>query len=766
MKIQLGKILCVAILALGLLGGMFGKTAALGNDSKTVSLNQQTLPQSQVGDAVPFSKLIADDIQLNGPYSSDGFTFTVPPSWRLTEGAQLNLFMTVAFSTVSLSGSDITQSSAGTLKVMLNSVVIGVVSLNQVGEVAFQAAIPPEALQSPNPDGSQDIRFILDSGWSCYVNQNTSVIIHVSSLLTLPHDLKISDTDLTKFPAPIYEAGSLAGIPALIVIPDSPTASELQAALTLAAGFGNISSSRLLMDITTVSKLTSDQISNMNLVLIGKAATNQVYSELKLPMPVSGGKFENSAGNPDDGIVEMVNSPWALDKVVLLVSGNTDLGTVKAAQAVSTGTLRPNLLSNVAVIDKVQTTPLPVSIPVDQSLGELGYKNKVLKNVGMNYATYKFYIPSGQSVSAGAYFDLYYGHSALLQFERSGIVLLLNSVPIGSVAFNKDTALQAVNHVQITIPPQVVLTGDNVLEIRVSLLPVDKCTHPSLEGVYANIWPDSLFHLPLQNSIAASVSSNYDLKQYPAPFSYLSTMDNTAFILQQGDLDLWRSAFQIAAYLGDRSNGPINTLSVFYGNDIPETVRAKYNFIVIGQPSKLPILSELNNTLPAPFDIKNDIAKEPQLQVKYRVSSGATVGYVEMLPSPWSSDNLIIAALGNNVQGVIWAASHLIEPASWKLAGNFAIINDQQVFAADTRLYSIRPENAPTNEAPSLQVTPPAIQIATPAPYRPAWLVPVLITLAVLILFTIVLVVYMYRFRNRARMKTMSDNTSQGENQE
>jgi hypothetical protein len=247
-----------------------------------------------------------------------------------------------------------------------------------------------------------------------------------------------------------------------------------------------------------------------------------------------------------------------------------------------------------------------------------------------------------------------------------------------------------------------------------------------------------------------SPTANYDLIAYPAPFAYDATLNSTAFVLPKDDINSWREAFHVAGYLGDRSNGPVTTLSVFFADQLPETVRSKYNFIVVGRPSQLPILSEINKYLPAPFDFGKDVAAEPDMQVKYRLNPKADVGYVELLSSPWNGDNVILTAVGNDAKGVSWAASHLIEPLSYKLSGNFAVINDKQVYSVDTRLTMLTPGIAAT-QAPVLEVVPPAASNpGASAPYRPSWILPALIFSVLLILLTIVVVIYINWFRNRS----------------
>jgi len=729
-----------------LLGFLAGTVNSAGAQNATAERSSAFAAQD--GNLITFSQFVTDEIFLNGPFDAESIYFSLPSNWRLVAGAQLNLAMAISFNQNVQTASGIAQGSAGSITVTLNDVLVGIVPVTSAGETVFQFQMSPAAFAATRDDGLYQLRFFLKSGWTCEVDENMLVVIHTSSSMNLPHESVLPNTSLVNFPSPIYQLDSIFTTPVLAVIPDRPTAAELKSAMTISAGFGNLSSNKLVMDMNTVSQLTTEQITNNNLVLIGKAAV-QFSDKLKFPLPANNGVFSNSGGNTDDGIVQLINSPWSEDKVILLVSGNTDTATIKAAQAVSTGSLRSNISPNVAIVDTVKTVPIPTSPRIDQTLADMGYRGKDLRDVGVNYADYKFYIPPGKTITKDAYFELQFGHSSLLQYDRAGIVVSVNGKPIGSISLTEATARQAVNQVRFSIPPLVVLTGNNSLEIKVSLIPVDKCISPDLNGVYANIWPESNLHLPLVQTVASPMA-NYDLISYPGPFAYDATLNTTAFVLQRDDIVSWRDAFHVASYLGDSSNGPVTTLSAFYADEIPETERSKYNFIVIGRPSQLPILNEINNLLPAPFDFGKDVALEPEMQVKYRISPKATVGYVELLSSPWNSDNVVLIAVGNDIQGVSWAASHLIAPLSWALAGNFVVINDRRVYTANTNMTTITPGIGAT-QVSALEVVPPAIgNPGASIPYRPAWLLPALIFSVALIVITIIAVIYINWFRNRS----------------
>ncbi len=709
---------------------------------------------AQTGDVISFTQFVGEDIFLNGPFDAENIYFSIPPNWQMLPDSSITISATVVFNNNAPAGTEVVQSAAGSVRLFLNNNLIGLISIDKAGDGVYQFQIPPEAfVTNARPDGLYQLRFLLESGWTCNFDENMSFIISTASNLILPHDSVTPDTSLLNFPFPLYQDSSLFISSALIVIPDSPTSAELQSAMTLAAGLGNISSGNLLLDINTVGRLTQEQIASNHLILVGRAASVPFSNLIIFPIQPQNGQFPNSGGNPDDGIIQMINSPWQEDKVVLAVSGNTDNGIIKAAQAVTTGSLRTNLFPNVAIVDSVQADSLPFSSRVDQTLDEMGYGGEEMTSLGVNNSEYIFYVPPGQTISDDAFFELQYGHSSLIEYERSGLVVSVNGQPIGSVSMTAETAKEAINKVRFEIPPATIITGRNYLEVRASLIPLDRCISPDFDGLYTNIWKDSFFHLPLVTAVF-NPTAQYDLAAYPAPLGINPTLGDTAFVLPKDDIEAWRQVLQVSKFLGDKSNGPIVDLAVFYADSIPVDERPNYHFIMVGQPDQLPVLQEVNNVLPAPIEFSDGVAIEPDMQVNFRINPNATLGYIEMFQSPWNADNIVLLAMGNDPQGVIWAASYLIEPLSYELRGNFAVINDTQVYTADTRISVITPgiaQPAADSQQPALEVLPPAVvELNTVAPYRPAWLMPAIILSVILILLTIFAAIYINWIRNRS----------------
>jgi len=671
-------------------------------------------------EVITLGQLEGTEVYLNGPYDSATVYFGLPADWQLIGDAQLDLNLTTALSVASTS--DIPALYGGLLTVKFNRQTVAILPLNSLGTTENTIVIPAANLVSPRSDGRMELRFELDSGISCQTNQHMNVVVNQGTRLSFPHEQVEPSTDLINFPRPIYQ-DTIYPDSALIVLPDNPTSAELQAAMSIAAAFGNLTSSKVALDLTTVGQLTNEQKNNDHLIFVGQSASLPGLADLTLPLPITNGSF-NLTGNPDDGVVMMTNSPWNISKIVLIVSGNTENGVVKAAQAISTGSLQSNSSPSLAIIDTVRDNPNPSPLVLDQTLADLGHDVKVFKNRGVESVSYNFYVPAGSTVSLDSFFELAYGHSALLDMGLSGVVVLLNGQPIGSIQFTAGTAAEAINTSRFTLPQTLVLPGTNRIDVLVSLEPLENCSDPSLEGLFAVVWPQSRLFIPF-TSVQMDTVSRLDLSNYPVPLSYDSTMSGMAFLLQKDNLNTWKNAVQVAKYLGDRSNGPISMPRVFLDGDYSDADLINYNLIVMGTPSQMSVMDELNTNLPIPFDIETDQVTNEFSQVTYRIPTDIPQGYIELLTSPWNSEKMVIAALGNTADGVTWASSALSDsPLRGQLAGNFAVINRTQVKTADTRLgQPVDNGNPPTPESPNVQ--PPTIDSTQPPANRLAWILPV-----------------------------------------
>jgi hypothetical protein len=698
------------------------------------------------GDSFSFAQIQEGEIRMFGPFASETILFGLPANWQLLDGAQLTLDMRIAIRSLNAQANAVASSNyIGNLSVILNGQTISIIPLADDDFTSEVIAIPLAALNSTRADGRMELVFLLSSGETCLLDQQLDIVIQSSSSFTFPHQVVEPNTSFLNFPRPLFQ-DSIFLDSVRIVVPDQPSAAELQSAMTIAAGLQARTGNLMLLDLVAAREITPDKLSDSHIILVGRPDSLPLFSQLTtLPLAPVAGQFPESA---ESGVLEMVASPWSPERVVLVVSGNTDAAVIKASQALSTGVIRPNRVANLALIDQVQDVPNRSTVPVDQTLADLGYDDVVFEGRGESIELFQFYVPIGLTVTTEAFVELSLNHTTLMNYDQSGIFVFLNDQPIGSIRLSDTTANQANNRVRVGIPPSAVKPGINNLEVMALLYPVDDCGDPNQDGLFVTLWADETrLFLPL---LPISANLNYlpDLSTYPSPFTQSASLSTTAFVVQNENPDAWRLALKLAANLGAITDGAIMNPVLFYADNIPAEERSKYHFLVVGAPSKLPLITELNDQLPAGFAEGSDMATEQDLQVIYKITQDTPVGYLELLESPWNKNNVIVAVLGNLPQGVTWAANSLIEDDTReRLTGNFVVVNNTQTLSADTRLSNAL-EFAPV-PTPIASVDSPASGNNINASARPGWVFVAMIVTGVLIVLVLIVAVYLSWARSR-----------------
>lgn len=732
-------------------------------------------PAAPVQDAnrftLSFGDLDSPDTTVQGPYEKEDLRFGLPAGWELTPGAQVQLDLATSFSGPDVPADETVQLEGGQLELVFNGTPLTSVFLTQAGEQTVTASIPETALASSRNDGRHQLTLVLDSPANCRLDFQTSVEVLPSSQFILPYQVSSPAVDLRQFPRPIYQ-DSFLGDTAVIVVPESPNRAELQAALTVAAGLGQMTSGRLALSLIPANELTQDIRSTNHLVFIGRPSGLADLEQVTFTTPAGEAGFQALGAAKNDGIVQMAISPWNQGRVVLLVSGSTDEAIIKAGQALSSGSIRTTDQANVAVVTQVQTEPEEISAEyyaADRTFAELGYLAETGSSKGTNWFEYTFNVPSGYLAGNGAYLELSYLHSALLDYDQSGMVVRLNNNIIGSTSFSEETVQPG--KIQYNIPRYALRAGPNLLMVQTELVPVSECTNPNLAGWWTTIQPDSLLHLPL-TPVEGTIKEVFDLGNYPNPFSLDATLRDTAFVLPPNDPAAWDVAVQIASDLGNRANITLGALTVAIDGHLPEELRNSHHVLIIGQPASLPIIAELGQALPAPFEDGSNLAVERGLPVVYRLPEEAGIGYLETLSLPWDRSRTGLAVLGSNTEGLRRAGAALTDPQlQHKLEGNFVVTDGEQIvtgsrhFQADPDILlpaagleqqDIAPiaktggGNPAGQTLPEAQAASSSINRPTP-PQQPDWLLPAL-AISIVSMIVVALVGLVIAWRQRSQV--------------
>jgi hypothetical protein len=441
----------------------------------------------------------------------------------------------------------------------------------------------------------------------------------------------------------------------------------------------------------TADKVTPDILDTSHLILVGKPSAFTSLGDLPFAVPLSNGQLSSPQMQEEDGVVQMLPSPWNSARAILMVSGNTDIAVVKAAQALSTVNLQTGDTPDFAIISQVFPAP-PVGIavteveaaqPADFKLSDLGFGAVTVTGVGLNWIDYEFAIPLGMIAGEAPYIDLSLSASSLVDPNRSEGMVYLNDVQVGSIHLSDDASNLVTTRVEF--PRSLLRSGTNNLSVVLNLLPFDECfTVLALPDLWATVYADSAIHLPLVQA-PASTFALQDLKGYPYPFGVDPALNTTAFVLSKQDPASWIQAGRIAYDLGARITGPLLGFEAAYDGEIAENLQTM-NLILVGEPRNMSILSDLKEAMPAFFDSDSNIAVLESQQVTYRISDKKSLGYIELFPSPWNEQRAIMGLFGTTPAGLASALDAILDfRLRESFSGDFVTMDGNDAHIIDTR---------------------------------------------------------------------------------
>jgi hypothetical protein len=728
-----------------LLGLMFSNhvqvRAWTWNESKITERN--VLVQAEEDEAVvTFGELGFQETTLVSPFDSTRVLFSIPANWRLVPNGEVTLDydVTLTGADVGLIGGE-QNPYGGSLAISFNDTLVSTIDLRDLGPQTMTFSLPPESLTAVRQDGRHELTISLSAQFSCLYNIRALIVLKQTSNFRLPFEVSAPDLDLSRLPAPFFLRNALLRDKTLVVVPDEPDVKELQAALNVMSGFGSLVGETFDFGLATASELTEDVRAVSNLIFVGMPEQFDLLSTVDFPLSIENNQFANlPVESETDGVIQMAASPWNESKSVLLVSGNSTEAVMKAAQAVSSG--RILIYENPALAYVADVQPLSRTLPIveDFTLQSLGYQTETLSGIGLHSVEYLFNASKEQLNTQDGTIDLIYYHSGLIDYGLSSFSVELNSQLVSSTVFSKES--EQLTTLQIKVPPGLLRFGENRLTISARLFAVTSCDSTGFSNPWLTISDQSRIHLPATTDPNGVTPWLLDLKFYPELFTTSSDLGDLAFVLPKANPATWKIAGQLAYELGDTANPLIANLETAYADEVPQPVLDEKSLIIIGRASTVPFLSQINDRLPAPFDIQTDTASESRMQIVYRIPEGMSVGYLQLLNSPFNIERTILVLAGNSEEGLGMAGNALLQDElRGQLTGIFAVTNGTQIATANaSSQFSALGTLVPPEQA--VVTTPlPDPSLAPTALETPGWLLPVLMASGVAVLLIIIAVI-------------------------
>ncbi|MBV7337975.1 cellulose biosynthesis cyclic di-GMP-binding regulatory protein BcsB [Chloroflexi bacterium TSY] len=370
-----------------------------------------------------------------------------------------------------------------------------------------------------------------------------------------------------------------------------------------------------------------------------------------------------------------------------------------------------------------------------ETFSGLGYDLETIEGTGRRTLQFKFTVSPDQILHDDGVVDFKFAHSNLVDYARSGVVVLLNDKPVGSIRLGETTA--DLTSSVIRLPKNLVKSGLNRLTVQADLRSALTCSGLDGSGAWLTVYPSSALNLPLSPSTEASPHVQ-NLSDYPNLITLGNTLNNLAFVLPKSAPMAWNLASRFAFDLGRRADIDLADLAVVFDSALDESVKRERDLIVIGTPTRLPLLAEFNASLPVPFEAGSNRLVAVELSAAYRLPLETKMGYLQLLRAPWNQARTIVNVLGSSPEGMALAAVALLDGQRRSmLAGNFALVDEMQVSVRQLMPASagLNISDIPLNESgESLLASQPGLNDlelafqANPIVYeQPAWILPTLL---------------------------------------
>ncbi|MBA4376273.1 MAG: hypothetical protein C0401_08900 [Anaerolinea sp.] len=606
---------------------------------------------------------------LAGPLSEYALRFNLPAGWSPTGLAVINLELSAFFSSiVPTEGTEpISGLTGGDLSVFLNGTLVAVKTLQQSGDQTIQLEFDSSLLTLPARGSSNELRVRWDGSVSCRMNLLSSVTIMPSSTLDFSYAESSRPLSLNHFPVPFIIENSLQPVSLKLILPASPSGSELRAALIVAAGIGQLSGGAAAFEMVSLEdfKRTSAEKQNVILVATSEKLKTPELRALGLPAELQAGQAE--------GIVHLFQH--STGEYGVFVSGD-EAGIIKAAQVVSAN----QVISAGEAVTMIVSAVNPAVSSTNQenmTLQDLGVGEMVFTHPDGLVQSVDFFIPAGEQARPDSTFDLVISHSQQLDYLRSGLQVKLNGFPAVSLRLNDNTANQIL--FRLILPSNLIHAGRNTVELIAGLNTRDICTPPVESVAWLRVSASSLLHIPLERAVAGSPVSKV-LGDFPDALMSGSGLDNVTFVLATSDFGNLQAAGKLANQLGAAlpQSEPLRLHAVWY-DMVDPALTAESNVILVGKPLDFKTLAEKGQFPALVFNQENTLSDESALAMVTKPAAGADVGYLAIRGFDIQTDRVLLAVLGNSPAGIRYAVDAVSNPEV--SASNFVVVVGEGVQA-------------------------------------------------------------------------------------
>jgi hypothetical protein len=591
----------------------------------------------------------AKPIQLQGLISSQTVNIPIPQSWLVNEGNWLE---------IKILTSPLLDPARSSITISLNNLQIFSFNLTSIPREKRKILIPANMLTQGNntltftgalylPDDSQTNCQNWDDP-SRWASIDPSGVIHLSFA---KHDTQV---DLANFPEGLVEPlenylPEKTKKSTLIVLPEKSTQDDLTSLSTISYELGNRAGADTdwQPEVVNGSQLNSTLVANRNIIFVGTVPT----------------EFQDKVGKDKDYLA-LFPSPWGTGNAVLIIGDQNRTDGFTPASVLSNRTKSLLLRGNVAYLNR-DPLPEPQPFPKDVSLEELGYLDRTVKGIGQQNLIYNLYIPYNVEPTS-VKLSLGLVHSADLDVLNSSFTVYLNGFSVAGILPSGQNS--TAEPISIGLPAKKFRPGINFIRVGFNLhVPHSSCER-ALDTVWATVLNSSILHMTYRNHTPMPT-----LKNFPLPFSDYPGV--TYVVPDHYDEKDLNYVSRLSFMLGSSSYQASDPPELMTADSFNRNKASSPNVILVGLPLENSAIRSANDLLPQPFATNKNSLQDGYGVFLPTSNIEATLGLMQIMPSPWVKGGTVLVLSGNNRQGLDWAWDVVLNPSlQSSFAGNVMVV--------------------------------------------------------------------------------------------
>lgn len=650
------------LLILAETGGAASDRATAGHEEGGQTLDILT-PSADDSDDKTVENLFLSptDVVVQGVTHRQDYYFEVPATRQVSAGSYMELFYGHSASL---------RADRSTMTIMLDDVPIGTRFLDQSS--AKHSSWRHNLDELELEPGFHKLTLILhmEVTDNICMDQNNPAnwfVLHKESVIHLRYDHQYERADLSSYPAPYVEKGSLHPYNTLFIVPDEPTANEWKGLALLARHFASLASEADMQVIREQDlSRSAELLRSHHLVWIGgvkswkNAGGAHVREALAAAEAETAGRAADGAnaaeranvsgdsaaavgtGAVQSGVVHTAISNWNSDYDMLFVLGNDD-GVLRAAELVTEAELYRQLAGSTAtaalehpIVKNESAAERPAGVV---TLEDLGYNPLVIEGLMVGSARISYKIPAEWDVSRGGKLHIRFSHSRAIHFAESQAVLRINDIPVASAYLSEESS--RFGTLEANIPPTA-LNGEYIVaDISFQFAAFgEACSGIAQIGNWAVVHNDSYF------SFTTLPNRDLNLKSLPYPFVTDSAWRRTAWLVPESPTIEELSAF---ASLNGLYGGDVHSYSELQVIPMPQTIVGdeawlENHLIVTALAEKIPRWLSASATIPLAYGESGWEAKNEHVRLTDGLRHRA--GVMQLFPSPLHEEANVLVMSG------------------------------------------------------------------------------------------------------------------------